>query len=352
MVISALLFRPVAGFLIDRYGRRITLALSFGCTALISLAYLLPQHIVGLGMLRFLMGLPFAMNTTGISTLRTDLIPEDKKVDGFNITTISIMLSALVIGPNLAYWILNFSGFGVLFSITAGLLVMAIGILLLLKFDDIKTISNNISLKVIFEPRVIWFALILGITFIGWPGVLTYGPLYSLEVGLSFGGYFFLAFGCGLLLSRSISNTITGENKSPAFTALALVLVVVGYSMIGFLNSKVGFLSGAVFIGAGYGMTFSIFMKLAYDLVEPERRGRASSTIFIAQDVGVIIGIYAYGYLAESLGSFSYSYLMAAAVTILPLILLLLFALPDYKRKYISDVSQDTPIEIGSDIIN
>lgn len=352
MTISALLFRPVAGFLIDRYGRRITMALSLGCTALITLAFLLPQHIVGLGILRFLMGLPFAMNTTGNGTLRTDLIPADKRVDGFNITTIAIMLSALVIGPNLAYWILNISGFGLLFPIAAGLLLMAVGNLLLLKFDDIKTTSNKFSIKEIFEPRVIWFALILGITFIGWPGVLTYGPLYSLEVGLSFGGYFFLAFGCGLLLSRFINNSVMGADKPPAFTAFALVLVIVGHCVIGFLKNRVGFLSGAVFIGAGYGMALSIFKKLAYDLVEPERRGRCSATIYIAQDVGASIGIYAYGYLAESFGSFSYSYLMAAAVTILPLILLLLVALPDYKQKFAPGVSQDALLDIDIDILN
>ena len=100
MTISALLFRPVAGFLVDRFGRRITMALSLGSTALITLAFLMPKSIVGLALLRFLMGIPFALNTTSSATLRTDLIPEEKRVEGFNISTIAIMISALVIGPN------------------------------------------------------------------------------------------------------------------------------------------------------------------------------------------------------------------------------------------------------------
>jgi len=347
-----MLFRPVAGFLVDRYGRRITFALSLGCTALISLAYMLPQQIAGLALLRFLMGLPFAMTTTANATLRTDLIPEDQRVDGFNITTIAVMLSALVIGPNLGYWILAASGFGLLFPIAAGLLLIAIGNLLLLKFDDIKTKTNTLSLNEIFEPCVFWFALILGITLIGWPGVLTYGPLYSLEVGLSFGGYFFLTFGIGLLLSRYISNIILAEDRPPAFTAVSLVFVIAGHGVIGFLRSKVGFLVGAVFIGAGYGLSFSIIKKLAYDLVEPERRGRASATILIAQDLGATLGIYAYSYVAESFGSYSYSYRMASAVTILPTILLLLVVLPYYKRKYSPGVSQDIHLDIEAEVID
>ena len=285
MIIGSLLFRPIAGFLIDRFGRRVTMALSLGATALLSLAFLLPKNIIGLIVLRLLMGIPFAMNTTGNATLRTDLIPEDKRVDGFNITTIAIMLSALVIGPNLAYWILDHTGFGTLFPIAAGMLLIAIANLLLLKFDDIKTKSVTFSVKEIFEPRAFWFALVLGVTFIG------------------------------------------------------------------FLNSKVGFLTGAVFIGAGYGMALSIFKKMAYDLVEPERRGRCSATIFVTQDIGATIGIYAYGFLAESLGSFSYSYIMAAAVTIVPLGILLLVALPDYKRKNTAGLPQDIPVTIDSDIL-
>jgi predicted MFS family arabinose efflux permease len=313
---------------------------------------MLPQGIMGLALLRFLMGLPFAMTTTANVTLRTDLIPEDQRVDGFNITTIAIMLSALVIGPNLGYWIIAISGFGLLFPIAAGLLLIAIGNLLLLKFDDIKTKTNTLSLNDIFEPRVFWFALILGITLIGWPGVLTYGPLYSLEVGLSFGGYFFLTFGIGVFLSRYIGNIILAGDKPPAYTALSFVLIIAGHSMIGFLRSRVGFLVGAVFIGAGYGLSFSIFKKLAYDLVEPERRGRASATILIAQDLGATLGIYAYSTIAESFGSYSYSYRMASAVTILPLLLLLLFVLPDYKRKYSQGVSQDIHLDIKAEVID
>ncbi|HUV15109.1 MAG TPA: MFS transporter [Pelolinea sp.] len=352
MIITAMLFRPVAGFLIDRFGRRITLALSLGFTALISLAYLLPQGVVGLALLRFLMGIPFAMNTTGLATLRTDLIPDDQRGNGFNISTIAIMLSALVIGPNLGYLILNTSGFGLLFPIAAGMLFMAIGNLLLMKFEDIKTYTNRLSLKEIFEPRAIWFSLILGMLFIGWPGVLTYGPLYSIEVGLSFGGFYFLSFGIGLILSQFIAKAILGENKPPALTALAIALVIAGHAVIGFLRSRAGFLGGAVLIGAGYGLSFSIFNKLAFDLVEPERRGRCSATIYIAQDIGATIGIYAYSFVAESFGSFSYSYLMAAAVTILPVILLLLFALPDYKRKCSPKDFQDIGMDIEARILN
>lgn len=352
MIISAMLFRPVAGFLLDRFGRRITMSISLGITVLISLAYLLPHDITGLALLRGLMGIPFAMNTTGVGTLRTDLIPDNHRVTGFNISTIAIMLSALVIGPNLGYLILDLSGFSLLFPIAAGLLLLAICNLLLLKFDDIKTETNRFSINEIFEPRAIWFSLIMGIVFIGWPGILTYGPLYSIEVGLPFVGLFFLSFGIGLILSQFIARYILGEGKPPSLTAISLILVISGHSVIGFSHSQVGLLAGAIVIGSGYGLAFSIFAKMAFDLVNPKRRGRCSATLFIAQDIGATIGIYAFSFVAEAYGSFSFSYLMAGAATVLSLVILLVFALPDYKRKNAADGFEKIGIDIETKILN
>ena len=313
------------------------MVISLAATAMITLAYMLPKSIFGLGLLRLLMGIPFAMNTTTSATLRTDLIPEEKRVEGFNISTIAIMFSALVIGPNLAYWILDVSGFGLLFPIAAGMLLITIGNVLLLKFEDIKTETNRLALDELFEPRAIWFALTLGLLFIGWPGVLTFGPLYSKEIGMSFTGYFFLVFGIGLLLSQFVAKIVLADDRPPALTGVSLVLAIIGHGVIGFIQSKASFLIGAVILGSGYGLAFSIFKKMAYDMVEPERRGRCSGTIFFAQDIGATIGLYAYSFIADIFGSYAHSYRMASIVTILPLIVLLLIAVPDYKRKYLSD---------------
>lgn len=333
MVITSMLFRPFAGFLIDRLGRRITLTFSLLATAVITFAYLAPTSASGLTVMRGLMGLPFAMNTASVSTLRADLVPEGKRVEGFSVTTIVIMLSSLVIGPNLGYLILNIAGFGLLFPIAAGLILIAIGNLTILKFEDIKGSDNHLSVGEIFEPSVLWFALLMGTLFIGWPGVLTYGPLYSLEVGLEFGGVFFLALGVGLLSSRPIAKWILGGSRSNVYTAIAILMVIAGHSAIGSIRNVPGFLIGAALIGAGYGLSFSIFTKFGFDLVPPEKRGRCSGTLYIAQDLGATIGIYAYSGVAEATGTLANAYLMAAGITLIPLALLLFAALPDYRRK-------------------
>ena len=324
----------MAGFLIDRFGRRVNLYISLAIAAVLNLFLLLPHGLFGLGILRFLMGLPFAMITIGNSTLRTDIIPEDKRAVGFSITTISIVVSALVIGPNLGYWVLEWSSFGFLFPLASILILVALIIFSTMGFEDIKTKSNTLSINEIIEPRVLWFALVQGLYFIGWPSILTFGPLYAREIGLDFIGNFYLVYGIGLLLSRPVSQLIQKDRMPISMNAISIAIVVLGHTIIGFFPTSTGFLIGAVFLGTGYGLCSALLQKLAFDLVKPEQRGRCSGTLFIGKDIGNIIGMYAFAFTAQAFGSYSFSYLMTAIVTLAPLLLLIFVALPDYQQKH------------------
>jgi len=79
MTLSTFLFRPFTGYLIDRLGRRWTLIIALFTGSLINFCLLLPMGLTGLGILRFLIGFPFALFSTGLSTLTADLIPEEKR---------------------------------------------------------------------------------------------------------------------------------------------------------------------------------------------------------------------------------------------------------------------------------
>ncbi|MCD6356569.1 MAG: MFS transporter [Anaerolineaceae bacterium] len=335
LIIASLIFRPVVGFLIDRYGRRITLYIGLAISAVLSMLFLFPKTIFQLGLLRFLMGFPFAMVTTGNSVLRSDIIPEERRTDGFSITSISMMFSALVTGPNLGYWMLKISNFNVLLLLSTTLYLIALFIFSTMKFEDIKDISTKFSFTFneMFEPRALWLALVLGLNFTGWPGILTFGPLYAQEIGLNFIGFLFLAYGVGLVISRPIIKLLERDGIPFYTNAVGVSSILIGHTVIGFFPSSVGFLTGMAFLGAGFGLCFTILQKLAFDLVEPERRGRCSATIYFSQNLGSTMGRFIFGFSAQSFGTYIYSYRIMAAIALLPLLLLLFVALPNYTRK-------------------
>ena len=297
------------------------------------LMLLIPKTLFTLGILRFLMGFPFALITTGNSALRTDIIPEDKRLDGFSITSIATMFSGLVTGPNIGYFILGLTGFDFLYPMAAVMLSAAALFFLTMKFEDIRTDRISFSLSGLFEPKIILIAAVLGINFIGWPGILNFGPLYAQEIGLPFKGYLFTAYGVGLLLSRPIIKFLQRDGM-PLFTnALGVMATLTGNAIIGFVPGPAGFMTGLVFLGFGYGQCFAVLQKLAFDLVRPERRGRASGTIYISQDMGSTTGRYLLGYTAQALGTYNTNYRIVAGITIIPLLLLQFVTLPDYRKK-------------------
>jgi MFS family permease len=149
----------------------------------------------------------------------------------------------------------------------------------------------------------------------------------------------FTAYGVGLLLSRPIIKFLQRDGM-PLFTnALGVMATLTGNAIIGFVPGPVGFLTGLVFLGLGYGQCFAVLQKLAFDLVRPERRGRASGTIYISQDMGSTTGRYLLGYTAQMLGTYTANYRIVAGITLVPLFILLFVTLPDYQKKMASTAS-------------
>jgi len=333
LIFSAFLFRPVAGILIDRFGRRITTAMALVPMIIFNPMLMLPDTLFGLGILRFLMGLPFAMITTANSALRTDIIPGKHRMDGFSITAITMIFSALVIGPNLGFLILQIADFPTLFIVSSALFLIALILFTKMRFKDITTEKITFSFSDILEPRVMWITLILGINFIGWPGILNFGPLYAEEVGLAFAGLLFTAYGVGLIISRPVIKFTERRGAPLSLKAVGVLALIAGHAIIGFVNHPRGFLFGMVFLGLGYGYCFAVLQKLAFDLVEPERRGRCAATIYLNQNLGSTIGRFIFGYTAQSAGTYAVTYQISAAVCVVPLFILLFISLPDYKRK-------------------
>jgi len=205
-----------------------------------------------------------------------------------------------------------------------------------MKFEDIKDRKRKLNFNSFFECRVVWFSILLGLIFFGWPGLLTYGPLYAIELGLTNSSMFLLSIGIGLLLSRFISKVFIDRDRQKITNLIPLFMILIGYMSIGFIREEIGFLIGGCFLGIGYSLAFTIYQAMAFDLVEPESRGACSGTLILGQDIGATIGLYAYGYMAEIFGSYSASYSLVAVEMILPIILFFFIIAPDYSKKLIA----------------
>ncbi len=346
MALSTFLFRPFTGYIVDRMGRKWAMIISLAVTAVINFCLLLPMNLVGLGVLRFLSGFPFALNSTSLSTLTSDLVPEERRADGFSISSSIVTFFSQVFAPIASLWILGDNNFDLIFIISVVLALSGFFLIFLMRFEDIKDRNLSFSRNSLFEKRSLWLSLVMSLTFLGWPGLLTYGPLYAEEIGLGSAVIFLFAFGIGLFQSRMIGNLILDLRKPQRAGMLSLFSLLVGFVITGYFPPGWNFILGGALIGMGYGLSFAIFPAMAVNLVEKTRRGVCNATLTFGQDVGAFFGSYVFGWTAQAFGNYSSSYSLIGFIMAVPVLFFLFFALPDYRKN-----KKDLKIEKGEEII-
>lgn len=91
------------------------------------------------------------------------------------------------------------------------------------------------------------------------------------------------------------------------------------------------FLLIAIACGLGFGAAFPSFNTLFINLGTNAQRGTATSTYLTTWDLGLGIGIFSGGMLAEHF-SFATAYLVASASVLVSLIFFIIVVAPHYQR--------------------
>lgn len=333
MILCAFFFRPLAGHIVDKWGRKWTLMVSLLLTGIGNLLLLSDMSLTQLSISRFFMGIPFSINTIGISSLSADIIPEVQLSEGLGINSVATTLIALVIAPNLGFFIAARHGFHSIFILSALIALAAIFLISTLKTKDIKDPEVKFSIKSFFEIRVVWIAFVLCVLFFGWPGLSAYSPLYADELGLSSRGIFLICYGMGSFAATFLNNKLSRNNWPQKSAFLSLLLILGGFSLIGSVRMVFAFISGGLILGLGYGIAFATFPAMAMNLVRPEERGKSNATTLIGQDIGAVLGSLGIGFVAEITKSYQYSYLLLAGLTFIPLLFLTIRVIPHYEKQ-------------------
>ncbi len=331
-VLTTMIFRPFSGYIVDRWGRKRTLIISFIFIALSNFLLMLPLNIAGLGIIRFLIGIPFSMYTTATGTVSADILPDEHRSDGFGIISIVTMLAGVVLAPNLGFILLG-NGFYERIFMMAGLFgLMAIILVLIMPYKDIRNPGAVFSLNTSFETKVYRIAAVLSFLLMGMPALFTFGPLYAKELGVGSTGLFLLFYGSGLLISRKLCQYLVDMDNPKNVGIITIGVIIIGYSIIGIINTSFGFFLGSCLLGIGYGMVFAVFSPMALRLVEPCRRGACNATLILGQDIGSFIGLYLVSWTAQIYKGYNNSYLIIGLIMFIPLGIFVYFGLPHYLK--------------------
>ena len=304
--ITALLFRPFSGYVVDSFPRKTVLMICFSAFAIFFAGYLAASTLLLFTIVRTLHGGPFGGLTVANSTAAIDVLPSSRRTEGIGYYGLSNNL-AMAIAPTIGIWIYELTdSFDFLFWLA--LLVACAGWLTdaTVKFPEKEIVRNKskLSLDRFFLVR----GWLLGVNMIAFGfsfGVLSnYLAIYGKEeMGITGGtGTYFLLCSLGLMASRLQGGKALRQGRLTHNAGSGMVISLIGYTMFILVPNGIGYYSSALLIGLGNGHMWPAFQNMTINVAHNNQRGTANSTILISWDIGMGLGILLGGVIAEFLG--------------------------------------------------
>ena len=317
--ITALLFRPFSGYVVDSFPRKMVLMVSFSAFAIFFAGYLAASTLLLFMLVRTLHGGPFGMLTVANSTVAIDVLPSSRRTEGIGYYGLSNNL-AMAIAPTVGIYVYKYSqSFELLFWIA--LVVACCGWIVDstvdLKSKDIVKNKSKLSLDRFFLMKG-WLLGVNMVTFGFSFGVLSnYLAIYGKEVmGITGGtGTYFMLCSIGLILSRLQGGKALRQGRLTHNAGEGMVISLIGYtffilmptlnqlSIVNYqLSIVLGYYGSALLIGLGNGHMWPAFQNMTINVAENNQRGTANSTILISWDIGMGLGILLGGVVSELVG--------------------------------------------------
>jgi MFS family permease len=321
-IIGTLLARLFAGRSIETYGRKRMLYIGIIFYLVTTVCYFSMSSLGILYFVRFLNGIGYGIASTATSTIISSIIPAARRGEGINYYGLSTSLAA-AIGPFFGMLLQTYFDFTYIVEFCLVLLIVCFGACLCLKVPEIELTEaekenlKHFRLDNFFERRVYPIALVGLIMGFCYSSVLSFLAAYAQEVNLMLAGtFFFVVYALVITITRPSTGVLfdrKGENfvMYPSFVFLAIGLLLISLSH----QSWLLLLSG-VFVGLGYGTFMSNGQAVCVKLSPSYRMGVATSTYFIALDLGLGIGPYLLGYMRPSIG-FSGIYITTSVLALL-----------------------------------
>ena len=321
---TALLFRPFSGYVVDSFPRKTVLMVCFGAFSIFFAGYLAASTLLMFTIVRTLHGGPFGALTVANSTVAIDVLPSSRRTEGIGYYGLSNNL-AMAIAPTVGIFVYKYTeSFELLFWIA---LVVAFAGWLVdgsvqLKVEGAGLKENVPSGRVLSLDRFfLTRGWLLGLNMVAFGfcfGVLSnYLAIYGKEVlGFTGGtGTYFMLCSVGLICSRLQGGKALRHGRLTHNAGEGMVISLVGYTLFIFMpllaqlsvvsyqvSIVVGYYGSALLIGLGNGHMWPAFQNMTISVARNSQRGTANSTILVSWDIGMGLGILIGGVIAEHLG--------------------------------------------------
>ncbi|WP_424765557.1 MFS transporter [Paenibacillus sp. sgz302251] len=340
-MLSAVIFRPIVGGLLDRFGRRPFIVWGLLLFTLAMYMYNWVGGIVVLMGLRILHGMSWALSTTATITAITDMIPSTRRGEGMGWFGMAMTL-AMAIGPMLGIWFTQNLSYDAMFLFAVGLSAAA----LLLTFGASMPFRPQSGARRIefFEKSVFPVTASVFFLYIAYGGITTFVALFANSIQVN-SGAFFLAYAATLALIRPIAGKLSDRQGETFVIVPSLVITILALIVLSFSTGLFGVLVSAVLYGIGFGSAQPALQAATIRLARPDRKGVANASLLTATDLGIGLGAILLGWVSQYT-SYQVLFTVSAVSVALCLLLFTFFVRRLLKNKELSSLNNGFTSEV------
>jgi MFS family permease len=237
-------------------------------------------------------------------TYASDIAPLSRRSEGIAFFSIWGMLPQ-GLGPLLAEFLINHSGFRVYFLVGVGFASASLVLSQFLPETARPRAAQIESVSSAAQVRIRALLFVLAITFVfgaGVNGIFTFLAPFAQSRGSEGVGSFFMSYALTAVAVRVLTGRLPDRVGPIRVLIPAMVLFSAGALLVPHVASVMSFIAVGAICGAGHGYAFPIFNVLALEQVSPASRGRAVSWLTAMFDLGNTLGNPILGAVAQFAG--------------------------------------------------
>ncbi len=328
--VSAILVRPVSGYLIDNYHRSRLLIIALSLMTVVYGIYPLIGTVSALCFLRFVHGALWGICNSSSAPIVADIAPPAHIGEGIGIYAVTIPMG-MTIGPWFGLELLKSHG-------PHGMFLAACGVSLLSLLGAVRArtpfkpvIRRRFSFPHLLHRKALPISFCMFFVMIAYGAIIVFVGVYATQKNFTNVATFFLCFAAAVFLSRLFSGRLFDKGYVSHLILAGLALTGAGMLWLGFAINPMQFLVAGMVNGLGFGTLTSTCQTAVNSLVKPNERGAANATYMVSYDLGAGVGSLLIGLLSDKV-SIGEIYRYTTVLIILSAGIFMLKAIPHYHR--------------------
>lgn len=327
--LSTIFTTPAVGILVDRWQRKLFLAIGGLVMSLSTLPFAFLDELSFLfTLLRVIHGAAFSLCFVAAGTLTADVTPASKRSQALGLFGVFTILN-YALAPFVGKRIVERYDYDTLFLVVFIFGFLSFLVALLIREPSNKAISSTAGdnkgiITTLFRKGVFVAAFALMISGSGFISTVNFLPVFARSVHIESFDLFFISYTLSALAVRVFGGWIPdrfGKKRAAIPSLFFFSLSLLG---IGFASGVSHLIGTGIVFGLSHGLVYPAIYALVIDLSPDAERGKAFAICSVAFTLGGMLGSFIYGVVAEHSG-FRVMFEIAAAVCFIGFIVFSLF---------------------------